>query len=288
MKRRSIYYVTLICSIMLTTSPGVLFAHGGNIKDSTSATHTLITGIGYANNMIYMGSNLSQDKPMYTGSIIYGFKEKFYVSASASHLSAFDPLVAFSTFSLGYSHDINDWLDVSLDLSRYQVNNRLTDTLFNSFFYGSLSIGADWNILYTNLSVGGIFSEGTNAYFQLRNSRYFETGKILKGRAYFSFDPYVNLLAGTLTKTETADGTVIGVSQPYKSSKTGSGQHSSSSTTDFFSLMEIDSGVTVAFNTERMTFEVEPGYVLPAYQVSDSSSPKGFTLFLSFYFSLIN
>lgn len=287
MKRRSIYYVILVCSIMLTTSPVVLFAQGGNNKDSTSATHTLITGIGYANNMIYMGSNLSQDKPLYSGSVTYGFKDEFFVSVSGNHLAAFDPFIAFSAFSLSYNHDFNSWLDISTSISRYQVNSELADTLFSNFFYGSLAVGADWNILYTNLSVGGIFSEGSSAYFQLRNSRYFETGKILKGRAYFSFDPYINLLAGNLTKTVTADGTVIGVSQPYKSSKTGSGQHSSSSTTDFFSLIEIDLGVPVAFNAGRMTFEAEPGYVLPAYADSSDSSPKGFTLFLSFYLSII-
>jgi hypothetical protein len=288
MKRHSLYYIIIICGTMLTTSRVALFAQERNNNDNTSATHTLISGIGYANNMIYMGSNLSQGKPLYSGSVTYGFKDEFFVSASGNHLAAFDPFLAFSVFSLSYNHNFNTWLDASLSVSRYQVNNELADTLFGNFFYGNLAVGVDWNILYTNLSVGGIFSEGNSAYLQLRNSRYFETGEILKGRVYFSFDPYINLLAGTLTKTVTADGTVIGVSQPYKSSKTGSGQHSSASTTDFFSLMEIDSGVTVALNTERMTFEVEPGYVLPAYSVSDDSSPKGFTLFLSLYFSIIN
>jgi hypothetical protein len=287
MKRRSVYYIIIFCSIMLTTSPGVLFAQGENIKDNSSATHALISGVGYANNMIYMGSNLSQDKPVYTGSITYGFKEKLYISASASHLSAFNPLVAFSTFSLGYSHDLNDWLDISLDISRYQVNNELADTLFNSFLYGSFSMGADWNILYTNLSIGGIFSDGSSAYLQLRNSRYFETGKILNGRAFFSFDPYVNLLAGSLTKTVTADGTVIGVSQPYKSSKTGSGQHSSTSISTFFGLMEVDFGIPVGLNIGRLIIEAEPGYVMPAYASSSIESPKGFTLFINLNFSIL-
>jgi hypothetical protein len=247
--------------------------------------HSLYTGIGYSNNMIYMGSNISLDKPVYSGSITYGYKNELFASVSLNHLTVFDPLLAFSTFSLSYNHDFNSRFDISLSVSMYQANSELTDTLFNSFFYGNLAVGFDWNILYTNLSVGGIFSESSNAYFQLKNSRYFETPKFMNDKAYFSFDPYVNLLFGTLTKTVTADGTSIGVSPPFRP-KQSSGQHSSSTTSTFFSLMEVDFGLPVGFTIGRLTIEAEPGYILPTYSDTGIQSPEGFTLFLNIYYKI--
>lgn len=249
-------------------------------SDKNESPHSLYSGIGYSNNMIYMGSNISQDKPVYSGSITYGYKNELFASVSVNHLTAFDPFLAFSIFSLGYSHDFNSWLDISLSVSRYQVNNKLTDTLFNNFFYGNLALGLDWKILYTNLSAGGIFSESSNAYFQLKNSRYFETPKFMNDKAYVSFDPYVNLLFGTLTKTTTAEGTSIGVSPPFRSTKPA-GQHSSATTSTFFGLMEVVLGIPVAFSTGRLTIEADPGYVFPAYSDTRVQSPKGFTLFLN-------
>ncbi|MCU0471757.1 MAG: hypothetical protein MUC93_00135 [Bacteroidales bacterium] len=246
--------------------------------------HSLFTGIGYSNNMIYMGSNISQDKPVYSGFITYGYKNELFASVSINHLTAFDPFLVFSTISLSYSHDFNSWLDISFSASSYQVNSKLTDTLFNNFFYGSLAAGFDWEILYTNISVSGIFSEASNAYFQLKNSKYFTTPKIMNGKVYFSFDPYVTLLFGTLTKTITADGTSIGVSPPFKTGKPsggGGGGSNPGTTSTFFSLMEVDLGVPVALNTGKLTVEAEPGYILPTYSDTGIQSPKGFTLFLN-------
>ncbi len=262
------------------------YAQGTAGSDKDASVHSLYSGLGYSNNMIYMGSNLSQDKPLYTGSLTYGYKDQLFATVSVNHLAAYDPVISFSAFTLSYSRDLNNWFDVSLDLSRYQVNSELSDTLFNNFFYGSIALGADWKILYTNLSIGGVFSEGSGAYFQLRNSRYFETSRIMNNRIFFSFDPFVNLLAGTLTKTVTPDGTIIGVSEPFKSSKSGSGQHSSSSSTDYFSLMEIDFGLPVGINSDRVTIEAEPGYIMPAYSGSEAEGTEGFTFFLSIYFTI--
>jgi len=247
--------------------------------------HSLYAAIGWANNMNYLGAALSADKPMFSGSLTYVFKEEFFASLSGNHLAAFDPMVAFSTLSLSYTHDINAWFDVSAGLSRYQVNSELTDTLFNNFFYGSLALGLDWKILYTNISLGGIFSQSTGAFLQVRNSRYFETPAFLKGKTYISFDPYVNLIMGALTKTVSADGTSIGVSSPFRDSKL-SGQGSGISTSSFFGIMEVDFGVPVGFNSGDLTVEVEPGYILVAYSDADIQSPKGFTLFLNIYYRI--
>jgi len=252
---------------------------------SDGSFSSLYASIGFANNMNYMGSNLSDDKPLFSGSLTYGFKEEFYASVSLNHLSAFDPLLAFSTFSLSYDHEFNSWLDISLSVSRYQVNSSLSDTLFNSFFYGSLTAGFDWKIIYTNISLGAAFSESGSTYLQIRNSRYFETPSFLKGKAFITFYPYVNLMLGTLTKTVTSEGTSIGVTPPFRTPK--SGQGSGGTTTTYFGVMEVDLGIPVGFNMGNITIEAEPGYVLPAYSATDVTTPKGFTMFLNVYFRII-
>ncbi|MBN2861518.1 MAG: hypothetical protein JXN62_00050 [Bacteroidales bacterium] len=256
------------------------------ISDDESP-HSFFAGAGYGNNMIYMGSNVSQDKPFISGSLTYGYKNEFFASVSTSHLSAFEPFISFSALSLSYYHDVNSWFDISTGLSRYQVNNDLRDTLFNSFFYGYLTLGFDWNILYTTISAGGLFSEFNSAYFSLRNSRYFTTPEFFNGKAFVSFDPYVNLLFGTLTKTITSDGTTIGVSTPFKPGKPSGGSGSGTgTTTNFFSLMEIDLGLPVGFNIGKLTLEAEPGYVFPAYSVYSIESPKGFVLLFNIFYRI--
>jgi hypothetical protein len=293
MKKTRICARLLLGSILLMMPPSIVSAQENSavvtrepdltVAGKSEPPHSLYAGVGFGNNMIYMGSNVSQGKPFYSGTLTYGYKNELFFAASASHLTSFDPFLSFSTFSLSYNHDLNSWFDVSLSASRYQVNSSLTDTLFNNFFYGNLSLGLDWKILYTNLSTGGIFSESSGAYFQLKNSRYFKTKSFINEKAFISFDPYVNLMFGTLTSTKTADGTIIGISAPFKKSSSG-GQHSSSSVSTFFGLMEADFGIPVGLNAGNLTVEAEPGYVLPAYSSTDTQGPGGFTLFINVYF----
>ncbi len=258
--------------------------------EGNRSKHSLYCGLGFGNNMIYMGSNVSQGKPFYSGSLTYGYNNAFFASASVSHLSAFDEIAAFSAFSVGYSHDFNSWFDISLGLSRYQVNSELTDTLFSSFLYSYLTLGFDWKILYTTVSAGGLFSGSNSAYMSLKNSRFIKTPDLMNGKAYFYFDPYVNMLLGTLTKTVTSEGTTIGVTAPFSPKKTsdtgGKGSGTTSSTTTFFSLMDVDLGLPVGFNIGKINIEAEPGYALPAYSDSDFQSPKGFTFLINIIYRI--
>lgn len=243
--------------------------------------HSLYANAGIGYNMLYMGTSLSQDKPYFSGGLIYGFGEELFLSVSGYHLNAYDAGVAFSTYSIIYSHTFNSWFDISLSASRYQVNKNLTDTLFTSFIYGDLTLGFDWNLLYTKISAGGLFSESSTAYFQFRNSRFFKTPDFLKGKAYLSFDPYVNLLFGMLT--ETSDGTVV--SPPFHKGKSGSG--SSSTTSTKFSLMEVDLGIPISFNIGKFTLDAEPGYAFPLYTDPSSGNTSGFTFNIGLYFRII-
>jgi len=253
----------------------------GQDQGNDKSSHSLYGGVGFTSNMVYMGTSISKDKPVYSGSLTYGFKDELFLSASTFHLSAYDPFLAFHALSLSYNHAVNSWFDYSAGISRYQVAPSLTDTLFNSFLYGNITLGFDWKILYSKVSLGGVLSEGTSCYLQLANSRYFETPRFIDGKAYFSFDPYVNMLFGSLTRTKTSDGTVIGVSRPIGSGR--SDRNSSQSTTTFFGLMEIDLGLPVAFNMDRITLEAEPGYILSLYSDTELFNPEGFVLMVNCY-----
>ncbi len=262
------------------------------IKSNTDTTfadkdHSLYAGAGYGSNMIYLGSTISQDKPFSYASLTYGFKNEIFASVSAIHLSGLDPFMAFYTASLNYSHVFNSWFDISAGIYRYNVSSVLTDTLFNSFTYGDVTAGFDWRILYTKLSAGGLISDESSGYFQVKNSRYFETREFFKNRFYVSVDPYVNLLFGTLISIETTSGTNVIITQPYRRWRNdGLGTTGSTTYTKKFGIMEIDFGIPVALNSDFMTIEAEASYLLPLNQDSGLFAPKGFVLMISGFFRI--
>ena len=249
---------------------------------TTESKHSIYASAGLGYNMVYMGTSLSQDKPYYSGGLIYGFNSELFASASTFHLDAYDPFLAFSTFSLIYNHTFNSWFDIGLSASRYQVNKTLKDTLFSSFFYIDATLGFDWKILYTKISAGGLLAESSGIYFQIRNSRYFETPSFLNGKANFSFDPYVNMLFGTVT--ETNEGSTV-ITPPFRGGKQGGG--SSSETSTKFSLMEIDLGIPVSFNIGRFTIDAEPGYIFPLYTEASGSGADGFLFTMGISFRIL-
>jgi hypothetical protein len=286
-------------SLLLLLLPlGVIAQNGSKISlptadtsktESKSFRHSLYTGAGYGSNMIYLGSTISRNQPYGYGNITYGFKNQLYASASAVHLSGADPFLAFYIGALNYNHVINSWLDISAGIYRYQVPPSLSDTLFSNFIYGDLTIGFDWNLLYSKLSVGGLFSEESQAYFQFRNSRYFQTPEFFKGKANISFDPYANILFGSLIEIKTSEETSVVPSSPgrkWRQKNTSHGTSTIISTSERFGIMELDFGLPVALNTDFMTIEAEVNYVFPLYNDPVYRSPKGFILMLSGLFRI--
>ena len=252
-------------------------------KDSR---HSLFAGIGYGSNMIYMGSTISRNLPFEYASLIYGYKSAFYASASAVHLADNNPFLAFYYGSLNYNHTFNSWFDISAGVYRYQVIPSLRDTLFNSFTYGDITLGFDWKLLYTKLSAGGLLADENRAFLQIRNSRYFQTGDFFKDKFNISFDPYVNLLFGTLLEAKTTTGTVVRLSPPYGRWKRFIKNTTYTSYTKKFGFMEVDFGLPVALNADKMTVEAEVDYIIPVYDDPELPGPKGFVFMLSAYFRI--
>ena len=250
--------------------------------------HTLYSAAGYGSNMIYLGSTISENQPYLYANLTYGFKSKFYASITPVHLTNLNSTVPFYIGALNYSHELNSWFDISLGAYRYQVAESLADTLFSSFTYGDLTLGFDWKILYSKLILGGLISEENQVYFQLRNSRYFETPYFMKGKANISFDPYVNLLFGTLYEVNTTGETTQIASTPGRQWRkfTNTGTSNNISYVRKLGILTTDFGIPVSFNTTKMVIEAEVNYTLPLSDSQGIASPKGFVFLLSAFFRI--
>lgn len=288
------YAKIVLSGLIMVLLPYVAIAQNDSVNlsgtpDSLSvgSKHAVYAGLGYGNNMIYLGSTISQNNPYGYAALTYGYRNALFASLTSVHLSNYSPFMAFYAGTINYSHTFNSWFDVAMSFTRYQVANSLTDTLFNSFFYGDLTLGFDWKILYSKILIGGLFSKESRAYFQFRNSRYFQTPEFSKKDLYFSFDPYVNLLFGSLTTMETTTGTKVISSPPFRKHSTEVQTTTTTKYSTKFGLMEADFGIPVSFNAARFTIEGEPGYVLPLYSGSDYSVMKGFVFTLSCYFKIL-
>lgn len=288
------YYILLLVLLPLDvfaqTGTKISLPESDESKTESRITrHSLYSGAGYGSNMIYLGSSVSQNQPYGYVNLTYSYRSKLFASASAVHLSGLNPFIAFYIGALNFNHAFNSWFDIATSASRYQIPSSLTDSLFSSFTYSDLTLGFDWKLLYSKLSIGGLFSEENQIYFQLRNSRYFQTPDFFKGKANISFDPYVNLLAGTLIEITTSAETSVIASSPGRKWRRYYTSHSipaTISTSKEFGIMEIDFGLPVDFNTDFMTVEAEINYVLPIYKNPAFKSPKGFVFMLSAFFRI--
>jgi hypothetical protein len=252
--------------------------------------HSLYSSLGYGSNMIYLGSTISQNQSFGFTTVTYGFNNELFASASAIHLTNYSPFLPFYNFSLNYGHAFNSWFDISLGLSRYQLDKSQSDTLFSSFSYGDVTLGIDWRLLYSKITAGGLLADENQAFFQFRNSRYFQTPEFFRNKIFVSFDPYINLVFGTLIKAESSTEISYTSSDPFRPK--GSGGLSTTATTSsttlstnilyskIFGLMEVEFGLPVSINFDRITIEAGASYVLPTYK-SDFITPGGFVFLLS-------
>ena len=256
--------------------------------ESVTIAGGLYGGMGYGNNMIYLGSTISQGRPYAYAALSYAVTDELYISLSSIHLSGYSPLLPINSGSATWSHVFDSWFDISAGLYGYVVAESLRDSLFGNFLYSDVTLGVDWRILYSKISVGGLISDYPQAYLQFRNSRYFATSDIFRGKANISFDPYINIIAGTIiiAETVTTTDTVFSTFPPF--GKPGGRIETTSSTTysRSFGLLEADIGLPVSLNFNKFTIEVEPGYILPLNPDYSEYISRGFILMASAYFRI--
>lgn len=254
--------------------------------DSTSSLHSLYAGVGSGSNMIFLGSSISHDHLFYTTALTYGYKNCFYASVSASHITEVNPFVAFYALSLNYNHVFNTWFDISSSVSAYKTPSSLRDILFSDFAFINLTTGFDWKLVYTKVSFGDLISDENRGYIQIRNSRYFETPEFFKGKGQISFDPNINTLFGELVKITSITGvTKYGSSPPFRHLKKNP-NNTSESISYKFGLMDFEFSLPVTFSYGNISIEAEPSYILPAYKNTDYPAPEGFTFYLNINFKI--
>lgn len=294
------------------SQPDSSSATADTINKSIKDRHALYAAGGYGSNMIYLGSTISRNQPYGFAALSYGFNNSFYLTFSTVHLANYSPVAAFITGNLSYSHTFNSWFDIFMSASRYQVAPSLREVLFNNFYYGDFTIGADWRLLYTKLSAGVLYMDESSFYYQIKNSRFFSTPSFFRKKATVTFDPYVNILLGTLSTLELKTDTITTVTYPFYKGSTGTGSGSgngygggsgtgtSSATTPVtttqpvtssvisqkFGIMEINFGLPVSFNMGSFTLEAEPAYVIPMYDEETYPGTKGFLMMVSCYLKL--
>lgn len=290
------------CMIFMLIFPARLFSQNEvadtliNIADtlnpaSKTSPHALYAAAGFGNNMVYLGTSMSQDQPFGYAGLTYGLKNKLYVSLYATGISGLDPFISMYSGSLTFNHTFNTWIDISAGLSSYYVPPSLRDTLFSNFVYTDFTTGIDWRFLYSKISVGALLADQSQIYLQFRNSRYFQTGDFFRGKANISFDPYINLIAGTYSTAETITGTdtVVSSVPPFGKGRKKSPPNQPGSQTIYsrnFTMMELDFGLPVSLNFNLFTFEVEAGYLLPLSSDQYFASSEGFILLVSAYFRI--
>jgi hypothetical protein len=264
----------------------VPFATSSVYHKSPDDIHSLYTGIGAGSNMIYLGTSLSNNKPFYSASVTYGYRNYLYASASVSHLNGTEPYFAYYNGAINYRHAFNSWFDISSDIAGYKAAESLQDSLFADFADINLTTGFDWRLLYTRLSFSGLISEENGFYLQISNSRYFETPEFLNGKALVSFDPDIDILFGNLISVENASGNKkYGNAPPFSHArKKPSG--STDTYSEKFGLMDLEFSLPVTFSYGRFSIEVEPAYLMPVYSDPFYIESEGFTFYINALFKI--
>lgn len=276
-------------SVLLSQSDSI---HGSGRMSAIPAKiadkkHSLYAGIGGGNNLIYLGSSISDNKPFYSGSVSYGYKNAMFASVSATHLSGLSPFPAFYNFSVNFSHTFNSWLDISSDAAVYKSAKALKDSLFSDFAYLNITTGFDWRLLYTRISFSGLFSEERGFYCQISNSRYFQTGEFFRGKAMVYFNPDMDFLIGKLFTVENPTGSKnYGKAPPFSHSRKKT-PGTSEVITEKLGPIDLMFNFPVTFNYGNVSVEAVPGYILPLHCNSYYTEPDGFSFYLNIIYKIL-
>jgi hypothetical protein len=275
-------------TLLSQNDPSPESGDGASLRsETTEKVHSLYTGIGAGTNMIYLGSSISGNKPFYSASLTYGYRNSAFASVSATHLDKTSPFLAFYNLALNYRHTFNSWFDISSDIAWYNTVESLHDSLFADFGYVNVTTGFDWKLIYTRISFAGVVSEENGFYLQISNSRYFETKEFLKGKALICFDPDIDLLLGKLITVETSTASKnFSHVPPFAHPKIKPGKPTEV-LSEKFGLMDLQFSLPVTFSYGKVSLEAQPTYLLPLYSNPLYTEPEGFTFYLNIIFKII-
>ena len=288
---------TRILSALLFISIGTFSVYGQADSSSTAVNdtvavkahtpkHNLFVSGSFGSNMIFLGSSISSNNPYYGTGLVYGYRNEFFLSASATHIQGIDPFCAFYSAAADYKHTFNKWFDISAELAGYSTNFRKSQMPFSSFSYAGLTAGFDWKILYTRVTGSLIYSGQTKGYLQVSNSRYFQSPYFFRKKAFVSFYPEINLLMGQIVKVENDLGnTMHSYIPPFMRQRRDQPVPVMTLSTRFAPVY-VNFSAPLTFTYNRFSIEADPCYILPAYSDDMIQLPKGFTFYLTASFRI--
>jgi hypothetical protein len=268
------YSIIIIGLLLLLNHPGIMASADTVRYDPetdpaqnylAASKHSVYSVAGYGNFLVYPESSLPQNQTFGYAALMYDFNNELFAAVSTFDLINSTTIPDFYSYSVNYTHNINKWLDISLTVARFRFNKSSSFSLLNDLTYADITTGINWKLFYTNISCSGIFTEQSQYYFQLKNSRYFQTPAIFKGNAFLYFNPYVNFLFGSYLSAPSTTDSGSGVASPSK----------------IFGPMEIDLGLPVAIKFDKLTIEAEAGYIIPSTSDSSMPRPQGFVFMIS-------
>ncbi len=282
--KKSIYFLTAILfifSVVTSTKAQINETTGDSLSIKTPPSkHALYSGVGYGSNLLFSGLSLSENQPYLSMDLLYIYNKNWMASMVLYNLPGVDPALAFYDLMIGYTKTFNTYFDAGISLSRYSTAKRLQDEYFEGFSYLTISGGLDWRILYTQAVFSTMLSNDGTSYIQINNSHFFSTPDIFKSKAYFTFDPSINMVLGekyqineTITQTGTGENNSTAETQTTYSTS--------------FGLLDMEFSLPISLNFGKTTIEMEPLYYLPIHNDPDFPAKKDLFLFLNLYFKLL-
>jgi hypothetical protein len=280
--KKTIQIPAISIFILLTNSLFLFSGIGDEHGEKSTPAMTLYIGSNIGSNYFFLGQSHSGNKPYYSSDMTLMLKNGMWFSGAIYHLTDYKPFIGSYDLSVGWLTDFNKWLDGGFSVSRLVYPPASQEDPSIQYTYYQFQAGADWRVLYTSISAGVLVVEESEFYFQLKNSRYFQTGNILNGAAYFSFDPGISFLAGTISEWElsTAAGGIGGRGRRQPTTTT------TYSTPKSFKWMDVEISLPIGFSWKSFSIEPCLTYYYPFNLPDEIVSNKGFYVYASLYLKI--
>ena len=252
--------------------------------DSTKKKSSLLIGVNYISNNVYLGRTDSVVTPNFNAQVTYTLKSGIYFSGGLTYIPnrTFDRLDA-GILEAGYTFDHND-LSGAVSVSKYfasfistevvsAIDANLSGELDYDFHFISASIKADYALAKSNGGNDFILTGGLQHEFDVTNP--FSTNDAL------SISPAIFLNAGTqnfyttyiIRKKNSAaaikahgggKGKTVNPVAPAPTSTT------STVNTNKFQLLDNEYEIPITYSIKNLGFEFTPKYVVGHNIISDN------------------
>ena len=202
-------------------------------------------------------------------SLAWGSLRATYVGNSGIYFSGSATFFGNSDLSglvgggMGYSHSISSKIDIDASMWYYAGGSYINSEGEDQIFIPQLSIGWDWNALYTTFQFQALVNQPFDFIWAIQNSRYFQLDKPILGTGILSFEPRLTFSFGTTNFYELG-GYEISDDQMLQLSK--------------FQFQALEFSLPFTLNFGNFDLKVEASYIQPVHVPSFDTSTARFFL----------